>query len=112
MKSDKYFKIRDVNLGPKQIQSQAKEQFEQKMKMREVAIDETKERMGLVSKADSKVSRGITSLQGSNTGPTSQNMLQKRGLTGQNKSILDEGLGNLGTEFEKELEKRFEIIDR
>ena len=71
MKSDKFFKIGDVNLGPKQIQSQAKEKFEQRMRMREVAVEETRERMGLVPKGDSKVSRGLTSIQGSNIGPVS-----------------------------------------
>ena len=35
MKSDKYFTLRDVNMGPKQIQSLAKDKFEQKAKKRE-----------------------------------------------------------------------------
>lgn len=35
MKSDKYFTLNELNLGPQQIQRLAKEKFDQKMQNRE-----------------------------------------------------------------------------
>ena len=47
MGSDKYFKLRDVNLGPKHIASQAKQKFEEKLVGRVDEVSETHEQLML-----------------------------------------------------------------
>lgn len=98
MKSDKYFTIKDINLGPKQIQSLAKDQFEQKARMR----SEYYQMKELVAKEGNKKLSELGS-----TAPKS--IFQ--GASGSGPNISEDGLGKLCADFEKEIEMRFQEID-
>lgn len=102
MKSDKYFTLRDVNLGPKQIQSLAKEKFDQRVKQREEFEDI--KRAGVTKAQEPRVKEGWKQLtyQGSEAPKSIFQHASKGG-----KSPSEDGLGRLGVDFEKELEMRF-----